>query len=264
MFFLEPFKILYRNRRMLKALTFDDIKKKYAGSILGIAWLFLYPMLFLAAYAFVYSVVLNVRLGVMTSEEYILLIFSGLLPFLAFSETMGASVASITSNSALIKNTLVPIDIMPVKAALFSQCTQIVGGGLLLAALAVFQKLTPYALIAVYVWLCQMLFCMGAAWFLAAFCVYFRDLQTIVPLLTILLMFVSPIAYTADMVPGSLRFVMNFNPLYYFIAAYQDALVLGRFPAWDVLLLMTLIALAAFFVGYWLFRKTKMVLADNI
>jgi len=264
MFFTEPFKLIYKHRKIIKALTKDDIKKKYAGSFLGIIWLFLYPLLFLAVYMFVFSVVLRVRLGMLTTGEYILLIFSGLLPFLAFSEAMSISTTSITSNSALIKNTLVPIDIMPLKAVLFSQTTQIVGTCLLLLAITVSGKLTLYALLFPFIWAFQVLFSMGAAWFLSSANVYFRDLQTIIPLLILLLMFISPIAYSIDMVPDSLRFIMHVNPLFYFISSYQDIFVFGRLPGVSTFVLLIIIACFVFFIGFWFFSKIKALLADYI
>jgi lipopolysaccharide transport system permease protein len=264
MFLKKPFQVLYKNRKILVALTKDDIKKKYAGSTLGLVWMFLYPLLFLLAYAFVYSVVLRIRLEIMTTTEYIMMVFSGLLPFLSFSEMLGTSSMSIVSNAALLRNTLITIDTLPVKAVFISQPTQVVGMIFLLVATLIFGTASQYTILIVPIWALQMLFNMGIAWLLAALNVAVRDIQTIIPLLSLLLMFISPVAYTVDMIPAKLRFVMSFNPLYYFITSYQSVLVLKTVPSLINLLIMVIMSIAVFYLGYWVFSTMKRILADYV
>lgn len=260
----KGFQIIYRHRKVLASTVAVDIKAKYAGSLLGLFWLLLYPALLLTAYSFVYIAVLQVRFGTMSTPEYVMLIFAGLIPFLGFTEGLSMSVVSVTSNSALIKNTLYPIDIIPVKAVFCSQCTQLVGMILLIFACAFFGKLTPYALLLPVIWIFQLLFSIGLGWIVSCLNVYFKDLQNIINLITLFLMMVSPIAYTVDMVPDGLRPFLALNPLYYFITSYQDSLIVGCFPRGNVLGVMILFSLAFFVIGYWFFCKMKQIFADNV
>ena len=82
----RSFEMLWKHRKMLRATTISDIRSRYAGSVLGMFWLILYPILMLSAYSIVYVFILRLRLDQISTPEYVLLIFAGLIPFLGFSE----------------------------------------------------------------------------------------------------------------------------------------------------------------------------------
>ena len=261
---LDSFKMIWKHRKMLWATTVADIRSRYAGAVLGMFWLILYPILMLAAYSIVYVFILRVRLDQISAPQYVMLIFSGLIPFLGFSEGLSNSVISVTSNAALVKNTLYPIEIIPVKAVLFSQCTEVVGIVVLTIALGVGGLLTPWALLILPLWGFQVMFGIGVGWILSALNVILRDLQSLVGIITMFLMMVSPIAYTPDMIPEGLRPLLRLNPLYYFITAYQNFMIYGQLPSWDILLVIVLLSLGIFLLGYWFFEKMKQLFDDNI
>lgn len=256
--------MLWRQRLLLFQTTRSDIQARYAGSALGLAWLFFYPLLFLGAYAVIYIFIFRVRFALFNTNEYVALIFCGLVPFLGFAEALSLGVSSVTSNANLIKNTLFTIELVPVKAVLASQCTQLVGTGMLLVAIALLGRLTSWSLLLPVVWLLQVGFTMGCIWILSSLNVYLRDLQNIVSILTLILMMISPIAYTVDMVPSNLQPFLGLNPLYYLIVAYQDCLMVGRFPRDGVLGILFVMSLGSFCSGYWFFSRMKRVFVDNV
>lgn len=260
----NSFRVIIKHRKMLWATTVADIRTRYAGSVLGMFWMVLYPTLMLAAYSVVYIYIIRLRLQQMSTPEYVMLIFAGLIPFLGFSEGLSNSTVSVTANAALVKNTLYPIEIIPVKAVLYSQCTEVVGFILLLIALAINGNLTLWALMILPLWLFQVIFGIGVAWIVSALNVVLRDLQSLVGIITMFLMMVSPIAYTPDMIPAGLRRLLKLNPLYYYITAYQDCLLYGRFPTNRVFLELVIFSLVTFLLGYWFFEKMKQLFDDNI
>src|SRR5208283_1407891 len=132
---------------------------------------------FLGVYAATYLCVFKVRFALFDSNQYVAVIFCGLIPFLGFAEALGLGVGSVTANANLIKNTLFPIELIPVKAVLVSQCSQVVGTGLLLIAVSLLGKLTWWALLLPLAWAGQVLFSIGLLWILSSLNVYFRDLQ---------------------------------------------------------------------------------------
>ena len=160
---------------MLWATTLADIQSRYAGSVLGMFWLVIYPILMLTAYSVVYVFIFQVRLEQITTPQYVMLIFSGLIPFLGFSEGLGNSVISVTSNASLVKNTLYPIELIPVKAVLFSQCTEVVGLILLTVAVAVTGLLSPWLLLALPLWSFQVIFGIGVGWLISSINVVLRE-----------------------------------------------------------------------------------------
>jgi lipopolysaccharide transport system permease protein len=263
-FFVTPFLLLWKHRLLLFQTSRNEIRGRYAGSVLGLSWLVVYPILFLGVYALVYLYVFKVRFGLFNSNEYVVLIFCGLIPFLGFAEGLSLGVGSVTSNASLIKNTLFPIDLIPVKAVLVTQSTQVVGTGLLIVPLILLGKITAWALLFPVIWLAQVLLTIGLVWILSSLNVILRDLQNMIAVLILMLMMISPIAYTADMVPAALRPYLAINPLYYVVIAYQDCLMLGRFPREGIFWVLILIACVSFWTGYWFFSRMKRVFADNV
>ena len=263
-FFVGPFLLLWKYRILLMQTTANEIRARYAGAVLGLAWLFFFPLLFLSVYALIYLVIFKVRLGLFNSNEYVVLIFCGLIPFLGFAEALGSGVGSVTSNANLIKNTLFPIELIPAKAVLASQCTQIVGSGMLFIALGFVGKISYWSLLFPLIWISQLLFTIGLIWIASSLNVFMRDLQYLVSILILVLMMVSPIAYTAEMVPSGLRPLLGINPLYYIIISYQDSLMLGQFPRDGVLWVLLGMGVMTFCAGFWFFTRMKKVFADNV
>ncbi len=261
---LAPFALLYKYRKLLWQTTVNDVRARFAGSVLGMLWLFFYPLLLLGAYAAVYIFVFKVKFHLFNSNEYVVLIFCGLIPFLGFSEALSMGVGSIVSNANLMKNTLFPIELVPVKSVLAAQCTQVTGLFMLLIVLGILGKWTLWAPFLVIIWILQILFSSGLIWILSSVNVYARDLQNIVSVLILFLMLVSPIAYTEDMIPPEMRPFLAANPVYYLIVSYQDVLMLGHFPRGNIFWILLFISFFTFIFGYWFFMKMKRVFADNV
>jgi lipopolysaccharide transport system permease protein len=259
-----PLRLIVRHRHLLWATTCNDVRGRLAGPALGPAWLLLYPLLLLGAYAAVCLYVFNVRFAPLSVREYPALIFCGLLPFLGFAEALGVGVRSVTGNGHLIQNTRFPADLLPVKAVLAGQGTQLGGTLLLLVALALLGRLTPWAVLAVPVWLCQLALTCGIVWVLGGLNVYLRGLPNVVSALVLVLMVVSPIAYAPAMAPAGVRPFLALNPLYYLLGAYQDCLLFGRPPRAGVLLLLAGVSVGALLLGHRFFRRLMRAFADDL
>jgi len=262
-----PLRLLWKHRGMLLRTTWNEIKTRYAGSVLGLSWLFIYPLLFLGVYSVFIFAMVTIRQGesvFQVAVDRVLLIFCGLIPYFGVAEALSGGTPSVTSNASLIKNTLFPIELIPVKAVLVGQCTQVVGTGILLVALTCSGKLTAWVLLVPPLWLIQVLMSVGIIWILSSLQVFFRDLQNIVSVSVLMLMFVSPIAWKGVDIPPNLLPIMLFNPLYYLILGYQDLLLYGRFP--QGILLPVLLAMTGvfFYLGYWFFGRMKPIFSDNV
>ncbi|MDJ0697127.1 ABC transporter permease [Mastigocoleus sp. MO_188.B34] len=260
---LPPFATLLRHRLMLYQTTINEIKTRYAGSVLGLLWLVVYPLLFLGTYAVVYLYIFKIRFPDLSSNEYVALIFCGLIPFLGFSEALSAGVPCVVSSSNLIKNTLFPIELVPVKAVFVGQATQFVGMILLLIALTLIGKLSILSPIFLLVWACQILFSIGLVWILSSLNVYIRDIQNIIAIVILILMMLSPIAYTEAMVPESMRPFLAMNPLYYMIISYQSVLMLNQFP-FRTFVPLIVMSFGIYIIGFWFFTRMKKIFSDNI
>jgi len=263
-FLMKPFMLIYRYRQILFKTTWGELKSRYAGSVFGLFWIVLFPFMFLGCYAVIYLFVFKIRFAEFGSVDYVILIFCGLIPFLGFADALATGVSSIVTSASLIKNTMYPIEIVPVKSVLASQLSQVIGLVLLIIVLLCKGKITAWLLFLPIVWMSQLMFTLGLIWILSGLNIFIRDLQQVVSVMILLLMMVSPIAYTVDMVPPALRIMLFFNPLYYIIIAYQEVLMLGRFPPTHIIAGLVLQAVVFFVSGFWFFERMKKVFADNI
>lgn len=253
---------LRRSWRILWALTWIEVQRKYAGSILGLLWYPLYSFLLLGSYCFVYLVVFRVRYRELGTYEFVLFVFSALIPYLGFSEAVSTGLGSVKANLALLRNAVFPIEFVPVKHVLAA----LVG---LLSSLAVLELLIlpssfrgwhvlylPVPLVEL------LLFCVAVVWILSAIAVVVPDVAQVVNIGLLLLMFVSPIGFSVDQVPARIRPLVYLNPLSYLMDAFRYALLgIRTLPGWvDAAFLVVAIAVAALSVTF--FRRMSPVFSD--
>lgn len=262
--FNEPLALIFRHRRMLAVVCSNELKARHAGTLLGIIWLFMYPALFLATYATVYMLVLKVRLAIFTGPEYLMLMFTGLVPFLNFAECLSAGTVSVSSNPQLMKNTLFPVALLPVKVVICAQMVQVVGFAILSIFLAASGKLGIHYLWVFVIWIFQVMISAGIVWILAAVNVFFRDLGQIMGLVVLLLMMVSPIGYTEEMIPAALRPILTLNPLYYIILCYQRVMLFNQAPPLQLILPFVCASTVIFFAGHKVFVTLKRAFVENV
>lgn len=262
--FLAPVKKIYQHRRIIGTTALVELRKRYAGSILGLVWMVLYPLLFLAAYSMIYGLVFKVKYPGLTTLEYVAVIFSGLIIFLGFNESITSGIQSVTSNSGLIKNTLFPIEMIPVRTVMCAQITQFVGSMMLLVLLFALQRWTVLTPLILLIWGLEILMEIGLTWILSSVNVITKDLQNVIGLIMLLIMMASPIAYPVTMIPESVRVYMLLNPAYSFIIANQEILVYGVLPERYIIIGMLVWSLFFFSVGYVFFEKMKRAFIDNV
>lgn len=260
---MNPVTIIWRHSHVLWATAITDIRSRFVGTVFGAAWIVLYPLLFLGLYAVVYTMIYRIRVAEFGTLDYVLLIFCGLVPFLGFSEALGSGVGSVLGNKGLIKNTLFPIDLIPVKTVLASSVTMLVGLIMLLIVLWSRGIVHSTQLAIPLIFLLQIIFTVGLIWILSAVNVFVPDLSQMVGVLILFLMLVSPIAYTQEMIPKELVPFMYPNPLYYLIMLYRDAVFLGVIRL-DLLGIFAVISFSTLFLGGFIFSRLKPLFADYV
>jgi lipopolysaccharide transport system permease protein len=250
------------NVRLLVAITRVELSKKYAGSVLGASWIFLQPALLLSVYLFVYLVVFKMRFLGFSRLDYVLYVFCGLVPYLGTIDAITLGAVSIKQNIHLVKNVMLPIELVPVRAVLVAATTQAVGLTVIIVLLAVSGTLTVHVLWLPLVFAIQILMLFGVTWILASIAVGLPDISYFINLFLFLLMWVSPIGFTVDMVPANLAAVLYLNPVYYLLDVYRDCLIFGRLPSLHVAVVYVGLSLFTFAVGSAFFRAFRGALLD--
>jgi lipopolysaccharide transport system permease protein len=256
---IETPRALWRYRHILVATTRIELKKRYAGTYLGPIWLVVYPALFLAMYMFLYMVVFKVRFPGLGEFSYVVLVFCGLVPYLALMETASTATSVIRQNIHLIKNVMLPIDLMPARVALTALAVQIPGLAILIGLSAVDGSLSSKLLLLPLAWLLEAVFLLGIAFHLAVLGGLLPDLQASINIVLIFLLFVSPIGFPSDQVPSSAEWILLLNPVTHLINIFRSVLLAAQpirvgewfaFTAGSVLLFATGVVLFRRFKGY--------------
>jgi len=261
---LEPYRLLFKHRYQIWALVRREVASRYTGTALGLVWLVFFPLLFLGIYSFVFSFIFKVtgpKGG--DSIDYILLVFAGLVPFLAFAETLSQSTPSIVANKDLVTLTMFRAELIPIR---FVGATAVsLAVGLSMVMLLAWWKGVFHAtqLLIPLVMLIQLFFLVGLGWLCSTTQVFFRDFNQIVGLLTIVLMLVSPIAFDRSMLTPGLAGISSCNPLFPLIELYRDVILRGEVGAENVLLSLC-IALGSFHVGYFVITRLKVAFGDYL
>lgn len=251
--------------RLLLRVTRHDLRVRNAGSLLGLSWIFLGPLIILGVYSVIYLEVFRVRVSVLGSgPSYVLYIFCGLVPYLATAEALSTGVVSVIANKAVLNNTVFPIDLAPVKSALSAQAVMVAGMPLLVvgAALTGHARWTLVAL--PVVWALNLVWLTGVNWIISMLDVLFRDLQNLLTAVLMVMLVASPFAYTPNKVPSALQFMLILNPFAYFVLAYQQIIMLGKLPDVPHALVLVLMPIATFAFGSWFFARVKSVVIDYV
>lgn len=253
----SPFSAIWRNRVVLLRTTIGEIRNAYAGSLLGSAWVVLGQILMLAIYTLTYVVILRIRPSDMSVYEYILYVFCGLTSFLPFSAALTAGTLSLVSNRAVLLNTVFPAELIPFRSVLVASIGMPVGTIILFVADAVLGQFTWTSLLVPCVMVLQIMFVSGLVWILSLLALIFRDIQHLIYYGIMMLMVITPIAYTPSMVPPGLGFLIYVNPLSYFVISFQYLIMLNTLPTPSILFSMVFLSVATFLVGFFLCRRAK-------
>lgn len=255
-------RVILAHRRLLVSITRVELQKKYAGSVLGLGWVFLQPALLLCVYLFIYLVVFDVRFPGFSTFDYVLYVFCGLVPYLGFMEALTTGGLSIKQNIHLVKNVMLPIELVPVRTVIVGMTSQFVSLILVIVMLAGSGDLSWHILWLPIVVVLQVLLLIGLTWLLAGITVALPDVTYFVNLFVFLLMFLSPIGFRVEMVPPNFQWVVHLNPIAHMIAIYRDGMLNGQWPGLVSAVVFAGGSLLSFAVGAAFFRAFKGVLVD--
>ena len=248
--------------RLLAAITRVELGKRHAGSILGLAWVVLQPALLLAVYLFVYMVV-GGRLGGGESRfAYVLYVFCGLVPYLGFMEALTSGGVSIRQNMHLVKNVMLPIELIPVRSVLVGMAGEFVSIAIVLVLVTAGGALTARVVLLPAAVLLEVLWLVGLTWILSSVTVALPDVTYFVNLFVFLLMFVSPIGYRPELVPAALRWTLYLNPIFYMTQTFRATLLAPEHASVRMWAVYVVMSLGTFAVGSAFFLAFKDVLVD--
>lgn len=252
---------------LLGTLTSRELKARYRGSVLGFLWSLANPLLLLAVYTFVFSVVFQPRAA--GADPYALFVVCGLFPWIWLSTSLLEGSTSLSANSGLLRKAVFPAELLPMVVVLANLVHLLLAIPILAVALATGWVLGypvggPAALAMPAIILLQLPTVAGLALAVAALNVHFRDVRDIVSNLLNILFFLTPVLYPLDALGHLpvLWWTVRANPFTPFTLAYQATLFHGRFPEPELWIQMGVVSLLAWGLGASLFERLRETLVE--
>lgn len=244
---------MQKYRFLIKQLVSRDFKAKYKRSILGVFWSFLNPLLTMIVQYIVFSNLFRFDI-----PYYPVYLLSGIIVFNYFSEACGMALTSIIGNATLITKVYVPKYIYPLTRILSSLVNLLISmiPLIIVTMLSGLHPTKAYLLIP-FMLVCLAMFCLGLGMLLSAAMVFFRDIQFLWGVLTMIWMYLTPIFYPESILPEQVVWVLKINPLYYFINFLRSCVIDGVSPEPVVYVQCFLISLCVLAAGAWVFKKSQ-------
>lgn len=262
---LNPLRIwsdVWQHRYLLGQLIKRDVLLRYRGAMFGVAWIFLSPLFMLGIFAYVFGQIFQARWPQQANgQPFWLLLYSGLITFNIFAETVSKAPAAVRGYPSYVKKIIFPVQILPVVplgAALVHGAFNFL---ILLAALAWTGSLHGQVLLFPLLLLPVLMLALGLSWFVAAWGVFIKDMTQIVPMFLQMLMFLSPVFYPVSAVPTALRPIYQFNPLSSVIETTRSV-VTGQPIEWSAWGVAFGFCLGFAILGYAFFQHSREEFAD--
>jgi lipopolysaccharide transport system permease protein len=255
---------LVHQRSLIYQLVRRDFEQRFVGSAVGWIWGLIHPLVLLAAYSFIFTYCLRMRLepGQLT-DNYPIFLFTGMLPWLLFQETVQRSATSLVEYSNLIKKSLFPAEIVPVSIFLSNLLSHFLALALAVAAVAVWLNRVSAMLVLLPLYLVLIgLLSLGLGWIVSSLHVFLRDTAQALAVLLTFWFWLTPIFITETLFPEKVRWLLTLNPLAYAVRGYRTSILSTRLPPPQDLLLLAAFAVATFVLGGLFFRHTKKGFAD--
>lgn len=250
---------------VIHLVTRRDVAQRYRGSVLGIGWMVVSPLLMLAIFTFVFSVIFQVRWGqeLESTLAFGIVLYCGLIVHQFVAECLTRAPGLLLAFPSYIKNVVFPVETLGFVIAGSAAVGFLLNFGVLVAAHILLLGWPPATIfLAPLVVLPMMIFSMFVIWSLAALGIYVRDLSQITQFLTIILMFMSPIFYPLDAVPDQFRWVLELNPMAFTIEQLRAVVIFGEIPNLGWTLFAVFIACVAARLGLAFFMRLRVGFAD--
>lgn len=239
-------------RFLLVELTKKEIKLKYRRSYLGILWTLIEPILTTIVLTLVFSKMLDRG----KKPDYPVYILTGRLLYSFFSSSTKSAMKSIRGNSAMIKKVYVPKYIYPLSSVLSNYITFLISMIVLFGASLIFKiKPTVNIFTAVIPLTLLLILSVGVGLILATMAVFFRDMEYLWGVLLMLIMYMSAIFYDAS--TAGAKWIFYFNPLYFIIVNFRDAVLYGNPMNMQAFMISAAYSFTSLIVGIVLFYKQQ-------
>ncbi len=254
------------NFRLVIEFTKREFTERYAGSVLGVLWTFVWPLVNIFIYFVIFSKVMGARLpGSSSTFSYGIYLIAGIVPWTAFSNTVSRSATVFLEKKGIISGIKISLAYLPFYIVL-SETVIFLITFFVYVMLLVFKghPIHGQFVLIPFLYLVQQIFAYGLGLFIGVFNVFIRDLKEVTNILLQIWFWFTPIVYVVDILPDFTKKWFQYNPAYLFIKAYQDILVFGVSPNYHSLITITIIGHGFLALSYVCYKKLEKDIRDFI
>ena len=257
---------LFSKRELTYILVKKKLKEKHVGSVLGYFWSFYAALFPVFSYVFVFFFIAKIKVeGVEGPWQYLLYVFSGLLPWLFFNNVIIESIDALNSNLDLLRQAIFPVEVISLVCATENLVNFLLQTALLIIIL-LFSGIVSIKKIVLLPFFCVLLymFCLGLAWILSILGYFLRDLKDALATLIRFLIYLTPIMYAKGNVPDKIWFLFIVNPMTHAIYFFRDIVSHDKLEEPSSIVIFCLISLITFIIGYLSILSVKKTIGDMI
>jgi lipopolysaccharide transport system permease protein len=252
-------KEMFTYRELLIFLVKRDISVRYKQTVLGSAWAVLHPLLLMLIFTFFFGQVAKFN---PEGFDYPVFVFAALIPWTLFSQGFSQSALSLVNQHNLLTKVYFPRLFVPTAAA----CVFLVDMAyslLIYVFVLLYYHVTPsWTVIFVPLLIVvTLLATLSLGVMLSALTIFYRDFKHLVPFLTQIFMYCTPVIYPASMIPAKYHWFLALNPMFGLVSAYRSA-ILGLPWSFQSLVISTASALISFLFAVYYFRRVERRFAD--
>jgi len=262
---IKEIQSIYKWRELLWQMVAREVKARYKQSILGYFWVILNPLAQMLVMSFAFSIILRVPTFSSPNIPYSVFLFVALLPWNLFSSSLGSASASLVGAGSLITKIYFPRTIL-VMATIIAKIIDFLFALTVLVVymIAYHMPININILWVVPIFFIQQIFTFGLSLFFAAANLLYRDIQYLLAMILLLWMYITPVIYSADMIPEKYKIIYQLNPMSVIINAYRQVILGGGQPKYTSLFIALLVSYLTLRIGYIYFKNREKIFADNI
>jgi ABC-type polysaccharide/polyol phosphate export permease len=236
---------------LVRSFVWNDVRTRYVGSGMGFFWTAVHPMLELAVYTLVFTVILRVRFDARFGTAVnSLFLFCGMIPWLAVQDSLSRGTTVVRDSAHLVKKLRFPPSVLPAYIVLSDGFNSLIRLAMLLVAAGFLgQGISWPALLALPVLGLQLLFTFGLSMLLATTQVYYKDTKHLLAPALMIWMFVTPIFYPPGLFPKEFAPLLMLNPLSHLVGIYRQVLLEATVPQWGSVVIFGAASALVFLLG---------------
>ncbi len=254
---------LWRYRELFYILSWRDIKVRYKQTVIGAAWSIIRPVLTMIIFTIVFGKV--AKLPSEGSAPYTLMVFSAMLPWQFFANSLSEASNSLIANTNLVTKVYFPRMIIPASSVITSFVDFAISFGILIILMIGYQYAPSWKIVYLPLFLLlAFITSFGISLYLTAVNVKYRDFRYIIPFIVQFGLYISPVGFSSSIVPAEWKILYSLNPMVGVIDGFRWC-ILGENNFYIPGLLLS-VSVSLFFLifGIFYFRKTERSFADNI